>query len=95
MQAVSCTGCGAEVLARKSSWEQSTVQWTAAALEQCTERQTPQAPSERPNRNAFTGCHAMRASIRAAAVRGILTVTDDAALKTNPADPDQQRGGTT
>ena len=87
MQPVGCTACGAEVLARKSSWDQSTVQWTAAALEQCTERRTPAEPSERPNRNAFAGCSALRASIREAAVRGTLGVRDDAPLKSNPEAP--------
>jgi hypothetical protein len=84
MQPVGCTTCGAEVLARKSSWDQATVQWDAAALAQCSERRTSSGPSDRPNRNAFPGCSALRASIREAAVRGTLTVTDDEPLKTNP-----------
>lgn len=87
MQAVGCTACAAQVLARKSSWDQSTVQWSAAALEQCTERRTTPEPSERPNRNAFAGCSALRASIREAAVRGTLEVRDDAPLKSNPEAP--------
>ncbi|WP_200958704.1 hypothetical protein [Nocardioides sp. Root190] len=87
MQPVECGACGAQVEARKSSWDQSTVQWTAAALERCEERRTPIEPSERrnrPNRTAFAGCSALRASVREAAVRGTLTVTDDEPLKTNP-----------
>lgn len=87
MQPVTCAACGAEVLARKSSWDQSTVQWTAAALELCAERRTPPEPSPRPNRNAFPGCSALRASIREAAVRGTLEVRDDAPLKTNAEAP--------
>lgn len=84
MQPVACGACGAGVLARKSSWDQSTVQWTAAALEQCEERRTPTGRSDRPNRNAFAGCSALRASVREAAVRGSLAVTDDEALRTHP-----------
>jgi hypothetical protein len=87
MQPVACTACGAEVLARKSSWDQSTVQWTATALELCVERRTPAERSSRPNRNAFPGCSALRASIREAAVRGTLEVHDDAPLKSNPEAP--------
>lgn len=83
MQPVACGACGAEVQARKSSWDQSTVQWTAAAVEQCEERRTTAEVSERPNRNAFAGCSALRASIREAAVRGTLSVTDDQPLKSN------------
>lgn len=84
MQPVSCLTCGAEVLARKSSWDQSTLQWAAAALERCIERRTTTARSERPNRNAFPGCSALRASVREAAVRGELDVQSDEPLRTNP-----------
>ena len=84
MQPVSCATCGAEVLARKSSWDQSTLQWTAAALERCAERRTTTARSERPNRNAFPGCSALRGSVREAAVRGELEVQSDEPLRTNP-----------
>lgn len=87
MQPVACTTCGAEVLARKSSWDQSTLQWSAAAVALCAERRTTTsgtARSDRPNRNAFPGCAALRASIREAAVRGDLDVQSDEPLKTNP-----------
>ncbi|WP_200952918.1 MULTISPECIES: hypothetical protein [unclassified Nocardioides] len=84
MQPVACTTCEAEVLARKSSWDQSTLQWDATALERCIERRTTPARSERPNRNAFAGCAALRASIREAAVRGELDVQSDDPLRTNP-----------
>lgn len=87
MQPVACTACGAEVLARKSSWDQSTLQWTAAALEQCAERRTTAGGlprSARPNRNAFPGCAALRASVREAAVRGDLDVQSDEPFRTNP-----------
>lgn len=84
MQPVTCTTCGAAVLARKSSWDQTTVQWTGAALERCTERALPAETSERPNRNAFAGCATLRASLRAAAVAGTLDVQSDEPLKSNP-----------
>lgn len=84
LQPVACGACGAEVLARKSSWDQTTVQWTAEALNKCAERREPAEPSDRPNRNAFLGCGALRESLRAAAVAGRLDVQSDEPLKTNP-----------
>ncbi|GAA4820878.1 hypothetical protein ACFQ0K_19085 [Nocardioides caeni] len=84
MQSVSCAACGAAVLARKSSWDQVTVQWSAEAIATCDERRQSLPPSERPNRNAFAGCGALRAAIREAAVRGQLHVQSDEPLKTNP-----------
>ena len=35
MVPVSCRRCGARVLARKSSWEQTSVQWDAAGTARC------------------------------------------------------------
>lgn len=84
MQPVPCATCGAEVLARKSSWDQSTVQWNAAALAQCLERRTTPTSSTRPNRNAFPGCSALRDTVRAAAVAGRLDVQSDEPLPANP-----------
>lgn len=84
MQPVDCTTCGATVAARKSSWDQTTLQWTADALARCEERRTTSAASPRPNRNAFPGCRALAAAIRAAAVTGHLAVQSDEPLPTNP-----------
>lgn len=84
MQPVQCSVCEAVVEARKSSWDQTTVQWTADALARCVERQQQPAPSDRPNRHAFTGCVALKESVRAAAVSGDLVIQDVDPLKTNP-----------
>ncbi|WP_202033129.1 hypothetical protein [Nocardioides sp. WS12] len=84
MQPVDCGACGATVLARKSSWDQTTLQWSTDALATCAERRTAAESSERPNRNAFTGCSALTAAIRAAAVAGALDVQSDEPLPTNP-----------
>jgi hypothetical protein len=35
MVRIVCRPCGANVLARKSSWEQTSVQWDAQAVSQC------------------------------------------------------------
>lgn len=83
MQPVTCAACGASALARKSSWDQTTLQWHKEALCLCLERANTEL-SERPNRNAFEGCSAMRAAIRAAAVTGSLDVQSDEPLLTNP-----------
>jgi len=84
MQPVTCSTCSAEVLARKSSWDQTSVQWSDEALAACQERQHSLPHNERPNRNAFLGCGALKESIRAAAVRGALEIQDEDPLKTNP-----------
>lgn len=87
MRAVTCATCRAEVLVRKSSWDQTSVQWTDEALASCHERRQPLPTNERPNRNAFPGCSALKESIREAAVRGDLDIRDEDPLKTNPEAP--------
>ena len=84
MQPVSCEACGAEVAVRKSSWDQTMLQWDAEALGRCLERRESPPESPRPNRNAFSGCSALRDAIRRAAVAGELDVQSDEPLKTNP-----------
>lgn len=84
MRPVACRSCGAQVLARKSSWDQTSIQWTTEASTRCPERAVPHAPEPRPNRNAFPGCAALKASVREAAVRGDLEVQSHEPLKTNP-----------
>ncbi|ABM13676.1 hypothetical protein [Mycolicibacterium vanbaalenii] len=39
MTPVTCGACGARVLARKSSWEQTSVQWDARARSKCLSTQ--------------------------------------------------------
>jgi hypothetical protein len=84
MQPVACGTCGARVTARKASWDQTTVQWTAEAYAACAERAEARPRDDRPNRNAFAGCGALTAAIREAAVRGELDVHSDEPLKSNP-----------
>lgn len=83
MTSVSCTTCGAGVEARKSSWEQTSVQWSADAVERCIERRAS-SPGSGSNGVTFAGCQALRESIREAAVRGDLPVQDGDPLPTNP-----------
>lgn len=95
MQPVTCLACRATVTARKSSWDQTTLQWTSEALDRCLERREAAVASDRPNRNTFTGCEALRTSIREAAVSGALAVQSDEPLKTNTDHdgPDHQGPG--
>ncbi|MDF1604105.1 hypothetical protein [Nocardioides sp. YIM 152315] len=89
MTPVVCTTCGAGVEARKSSWEQTSVQWHDDAVQRCLERRAS-SPGSGPNSAAFPGCQALRESIRAAAVRGELPVQDDDPLPTNPENPEHE-----
>ncbi|MFD7077816.1 ferredoxin [Nocardioides sp. NPDC057577] len=84
MQPVTCGTCEGHVQVRKSSWDQTSIQWSEAALAACVERRAS-SPRPGPNGATFTGCAALRDAIREAAVRGDLTVIDDTPLKTNPA----------
>ncbi|HZQ31023.1 MAG TPA: ferredoxin [Mycobacterium sp.] len=76
MVRVQCQRCGAEVLARKGSWEQTSVQWDASALAQCVERRSAgELPSHR--QGLFLACSQLRNSIALAAQRGELRVLDE------------------
>ncbi|PEG62421.1 ferredoxin [Mycolicibacterium boenickei] len=76
MMPVSCRSCGAVVLARKSSWQQTSVQWDAAATGLCRQRRDVEALAGLSDRGLFLGCSAMRDSVVAAAVDGVLPVAD-------------------
>ncbi|MDT0203170.1 hypothetical protein [Nocardioides sp. AE5] len=83
MQPVECTACGACVLVRKSSWEQTSLQWSGEAIEACLERRAA-SPRSGPNGAAFSGCGSLRDSVTAAVNRGDVTVQIEDPLKTNP-----------
>ncbi len=83
MTPLACTACGARVEVRKSSWDQTSIQWHDEAVGACLERRaTTVAPG--PNGGAFRGCGALRASVREAAVNGSLHIVDEDPLKANP-----------
>ena len=69
---VTCTDCGAVVMAAKFSIQHTSVQWDAAAVRQCTEFGRRVAAGERTP--VIERCEAMRASIEAAAADGRLPV---------------------
>ena len=76
MTRVACTTCGACVEARKSSWDQTSIQWNAEARGACVERRAG-SPRPGPNGSAFLGCAALSQAVREAAVRGDLPVQEE------------------
>ncbi|MCV7281105.1 ferredoxin [Mycolicibacterium flavescens] len=75
MVAVRCRRCAATVLARKSSWHQTSVQWDAAAVARCEERHDAQKLASHGQR-IFLACSTLSDSIADAVVRGELTTLD-------------------
>ena len=63
MTPLACHTCGAGVEARKSSWDQTSIQWSDEALAACVERRAS-SPRPGPNGSAFPGCVALRDSVR-------------------------------
>uniref|UniRef100_A0AAU3H335 Ferredoxin n=1 Tax=Streptomyces sp. NBC_01401 TaxID=2903854 RepID=A0AAU3H335_9ACTN len=68
MRPLACQRCAAQVLVRKSSWQQTSVQWDRPALALCAERD--------PADTAFEGCRSLRDTIREAALRGTVELVD-------------------
>ncbi len=83
MMPVVCRNCGARVLARKSSWNQTSVQWNADATARCAERAEAQKMSAHASRGVFLACSALSESIVDAARHGDLTIVDEMAGVTN------------
>ncbi|MCG7592534.1 ferredoxin [Mycobacterium sp. PSTR-4-N] len=75
MVSVTCRRCRADVQVRKSSWNQTSVQWTAAASQLCEER-CQAAQLESHGGRLFLTCSALAESITAAVHSGSLSVVD-------------------
>ncbi|GAB3017403.1 ferredoxin [Mycobacterium bourgelatii] len=75
MAPVACRNCGAQVLARKASWNQTSVQWNAEASALCAERQDAERLAGH-HRRPFLACSALRESIEAAVAVGDLAIVD-------------------
>jgi hypothetical protein len=80
MVPVTCRRCGAKVLARKSSWQQTSVQWDAAAMARCPQRRAADLLTTHGRRDVFLACSDLAESIRTAAHDGELPVVDDQPL---------------
>jgi hypothetical protein len=81
MVLVVCRHCGARVLARKSTWNQTTVQWNADATSRCAERAEAQKMSAHADRGVFLVCSALSESIVDAVRSGDLSVVDETACR--------------
>ena len=79
MVAVACRNCGARVLARKSSWNQTSVQWNADAIARCAERAQAQKISAHGSRGVFLVCSALSESILDAVRHGDVSIVDEIA----------------
>ena len=79
MMPVVCRSCGAQVLARKSSWIQTSVQWNADATARCAERREARKMPMPGNRGVFLMCTALSESICDAVRSGELCVVDEMA----------------
>jgi hypothetical protein len=77
MMPVACRNCGARVLARKSSWNQTSVQWNADATARCAERRDAQKISAPGGRGVFLMCSALSESIVDAVRHGDLSIVDE------------------
>lgn len=77
MAPVTCARCGAGVEVRKSSWSQTSVQWTGAALDRCEERCTAARLAGTDTRGLFLTCSTLGGSIVDAVRSGALQVVDE------------------
>jgi hypothetical protein len=77
MLPVTCRRCGASVLARKSSWNQTSVQWDAEASARCLERRDAENLAAYACRSLFLACSALSDSILEAVRHGDLPVVDE------------------
>jgi hypothetical protein len=77
MVPVACRRCGAGVLARKSTWNQTSVQWNADASARCLERRDAEHLTEHAERGLFLACSALNESIVDAVRTGNLPVVDE------------------
>ncbi|WIM86239.1 ferredoxin [Candidatus Mycobacterium wuenschmannii] len=75
LESVACERCGSEVLVRKSSWNQTSVQWNADAVARCLERR-PANSAAFSQRGVFLACGALNESIVDGVRRGAVAVVD-------------------
>ena len=78
MMPVACQSCGARVFVRKSSWNQTSVQWDADAAARCAERKRVEKMALNAGRGVFLACSALSESILDAVRHGDLSIVDEA-----------------
>ncbi|QEN14403.1 ferredoxin [Mycolicibacterium sp. ELW1] len=79
MVPVTCGRCGAGVQVRKSSWNQTSVQWSESAFSRCEERCTAAQLAGDGGRGLFLACSALSGSIVEAVKAGTVPVLDGSA----------------
>ena len=79
MVSVLCRRCDAQILVRKSSWNQTSVQWNADASARCSQRQEAQRVSAYGGRTVFVTCSELSESILDAVRQGDLPIVDEIA----------------
>lgn len=77
MVPVTCRACGAKVLARKSSWQQTSVQWSADAAQRCPQRRDSEALAAHGRKTVFLSCSELSESIVEAVRAGSLSIVDE------------------
>lgn len=77
MAPVACTRCRAVVDVRKSSWDQTSVQWSADASRRCLQRGDAERLIAHAGRGVFLACSALQESIVDALRRGDLALVHD------------------
>jgi hypothetical protein len=82
MVPVACRRCGAGVQVRKSSWNQTSVQWNGDAAARCLERRDAENLAEHSGRGLFLACSALSDAIVDAVRHGDLPVVDETARVT-------------
>jgi YD repeat-containing protein len=90
MTPVQCQRCHAIVQVRKSSWQQTSVQWDEAGARTCPERRTSLSGGGIREADFFT-CAGLRESIAQAALSGTIPLVDDVDEETGSA-PREGRG---
>jgi hypothetical protein len=77
MTTVHCERCAASVLVRKSTWNQTSVQWNSRAMASCVERGDAERLAAYGGSGLFLACSAVNASIAGATHRGDVKVVDE------------------
>ena len=77
MAPVRCIRCAAGVRVRKSSWNQTSVQWDAEAMAGCRERADVQRLAAYEGQGLFLACSALSESIARAVREGDVRILDE------------------
>ena len=77
MTPVECLRCHATVRVRKSSWQQTSIQWDEAGVRACWERPPSTGRGGGLRASDFPTCAGLRESITQAAVSGRVPVAGD------------------